>query len=57
MCWPLFNPLEIWFTAGDACERYVGVFSSGARSPSDATNDWHICYFVPAAGHYFTAYF
>jgi hypothetical protein len=23
----------------------------------DATNDWHICYFAPAAGHHFTAYF
>ncbi len=59
-CWPIFEPdFEEW-TRKTFCGNWKDDFElDGLQIPKDGNinNEWDVCYFVNAAGHYFTAYF
>jgi hypothetical protein len=59
-CWPIFeSDFEQW-TGKKFSGQWKDDFElEGIGIPKDADthNDWHVCYFVDSAGHYFTAQF
>jgi len=59
-CWPIFEPDFDQWTGKKFSGQWRDDFEfQGIGIPKDANkdNNWHVCYFVDSANHYFTAQF